>query len=201
MTACRVIVFVKAPRPGWVKTRLAADLDPEAAAAIHRVLVGRTVARLGRLPDVELRFAPDDAGAEIKPWLRPGWRLAGQGTGDLGERLERATSAALTEGSRGAVVIGTDCPALEPEDLDEATAGLEQHDVVLGPAEDGGYWLIGLRAPQPALFRGIPWSTAEVFERTCDRARDAGLSMRSLRRLRDVDTLHDWRAWLREGDA
>jgi len=194
----RVIVFLKAPRPGFVKTRIAAKLDAESAAAIYQALVGMTLSRLAGRTDVELRFAPDDAGAEIGAWRRPGWRIQGQGEGDFGERLERAVVDAFSDGLEKVVLLGTDCPELIGADVDEAWTALEAHDVVIGPALDGGYWLLGLKRPIPELFRNMPWSTDRVSEMTILRSREAGLRVLELRRLRDVDTLEDWRAWQRE---
>ncbi len=195
MSAGRVIVFLKAPRPGLVKTRLAAELDEAAAAAIDVVLIHRTLAALARCEDVELRFTPDDAQAEIEHWRRPVWILNSQGPGDLGQRLERAFAEAFAAGAARVLAVGTDCPGLTPEDIAGAFAALAGNEVVLGPAEDGGYWLIGLRQPAPELFQDIPWSTGEVFATTEARARAAGKSVAVLRRQLDVDTLEDWRRW------
>lgn len=193
----RVIVFVKAPRPGFAKSRLAESLDPEAAAAIYQVLLHRTVATLAFRTDVELRFTPADAEAEIASLSRPGWRLADQGPGDLGERMAKAVRGADADGALPVLLLGTDCPGLEPGDIDDAFAQLKEQDVVMGPAEDGGYWLLGLRGGYPDLFTNIPWSTPEVGAITLERARSAGLRVGRLRTLRDVDTLGDWREWLR----
>lgn len=196
-------MFLKAPRPGQVKTRLAADLDGEAAAGIYRMLVGLTLGRLEGFEDVELRYTPDDADAEaeveVAGWRRQaGWRLRPQGQGDLGDRLERALAEAFGEGAGRVVIVGTDCPWLEASDLEEAFEALGRSEVVIGPAEDGGYWLLGLDRARPELLRGIPWSTPGVYDMTLRRAREAGLRVAELRRLRDVDTLEDWRAWLRD---
>lgn len=198
MSAGRVIVFVKAPRPGFVKTRIAASLDDESASAIYQALVGLTLSRLSDAKDVELRFTPDDAAVEIEAWKRPGWRLRAQGDGDLGARIDRAVADAFNEGIEGVVVLGTDCPEFTLDDVAGAWNALREHEVVVGPAVDGGYWLIGMGCRQPELFTGIPWSTGQVFEVTMERARAAGLRVATLRSLRDVDTLEDWRAWLRE---
>jgi rSAM/selenodomain-associated transferase 1 len=198
LTNGRVIVFLKAPRPGFVKTRIAAQLDAEAAAAIYQVLVGITLSRLNGCQDVELRFAPDDAAAELGAWRRAGWNARPQGEGDLGERLCRAMTEAFTEGVAKVLILGADCPEFGAEDIQSAFDALQEHDVVLGPATDGGYWLVGLRRPLPDLFREIPWSTDQVFEMTRRRIVDAGLRVAELRRLRDIDTLEDWRTWLRE---
>jgi rSAM/selenodomain-associated transferase 1 len=192
-----LIVFLKAPRPGAVKTRLADDLDGPAAEAIYRVLLERTCAAAQAASAVEVRFSPEDAATEVQPWIRPGWHAAPQGAGDLGERLVRAFDEAFARGAAMVIVIGSDCPALEPADLESARAALRDHDVVVGPAEDGGYWLIGLRAHRPALFQSIPWSTNQVLDATLRHAQEGQLRVHQLRTLRDIDTLEDWRHWLR----
>ena len=199
MSSERVIVFLKAPRPGLVKTRIAAALDEEAAAGIYRVLLDRTLRALYQRREVELRFTPDGADAEIQPYLRPGWTMQGQGEGDLGERMSRAVDESFAAGMKRVVIVGTDCPTLLVEDFLDAFDALNDADVVLGPAEDGGSWLIGLRKPAPTLFHGIPWSSQQVLALTEARARTAGLSVGVLRRMADIDTLEDWRRWLREG--
>ena len=193
-----VIVFLKAPRPGLVKTRIAKALDAEAAVGIYRVLLDRSLVALRDHSDVELRFTPDGADEEIRPFLQPGWTLRGQGTGDLGERLIRATGEAFGAGARRVVVVGSDCPTMTGDDVVDAFDALNDADVVLGPAEDGGYWLIGLRSPAPVLFQGISWGTEHVLIQTETRAREAGLSVGVLRRQADIDTLEDWRRWQRE---
>jgi rSAM/selenodomain-associated transferase 1 len=195
----QLIVFLKAPRPGIVKTRLAAQLDAEAATAIHEVLVTRTLAavRRARLGAIEIRLTPDDATNEIARWMQPEWQIRPQGDGDLGARMTRALRDAFNEGRSPVVVIGTDCPALEPSDIRSALDALAQHDLVLGPATDGGYWLIGMRVWVPQVFERIPWSTPAVLATTRSRAETAGLRTVLLRQLADVDTLEDWRAWLR----
>lgn len=197
----RIIAFVKIPRPGTVKTRIAAVLDADAAAAIYRVLLQRTMAVLAEFENVELRYTPDDAAKEIQPWQRRGWTAASQGEGDLGQRMERAVIDARTAGEDATILIGSDCPGLEPADLNAAVQSLETTDAVIGPATDGGYWLLGLSARAAASaevwFRDIPWSTEHVRRCTLERARAAGFSCRELRELRDVDTLEDWREWQR----
>lgn len=203
MSARRLVVFLKAPRPGHVKTRLAASLDGDAAAAIYRVLVQRTLAAARRFArtqpatTVELRFTPADADPEIAAWRESNWISTDQGDGDLGQRLRRTFDHAFAQGASRVIVVGTDCPSLTDADLTEAFAALDFHEVVLGPALDGGYWLLGLRAPAPTLFEDMPWSTSTVFAETHRRAAAAGLHVKELRRLADIDTLEDWRTWLR----
>ncbi len=184
----RIIVFVKAPRPGFVKTRLAAAIGNEAACDAYRRLTETVLAHLAPLPHLELRFTPDGAETEIVPWLRKGWSTRPQGEGDLGERMHRA----FIEAKGPAIIIGSDCPQVELSDLRTAAKTLQAHDAVIGPATDGGYWLIGLNAPCPALFEGIEWSTAGVLQSTLTKAKDEGLSVQLLRELTDVD---DWESW------
>lgn len=199
MNEQRLTVFLRAPRPGAVKTRLAATLGAAEACAAYRHLVETLLQQLVELENVELCFAPDDAGSEIKPWSRTTWRLTAQGTGDLGSRLDRAFRRAFDEGAKRVVIIGSDCPEVSASDIQAAWTALLPHDVVLGPATDGGYWLIGLRAPQSGLFEDIPWSTNAVLRKTLERCRAAGLTTRLLRELTDVDTEADWRRFLTKG--
>jgi uncharacterized protein len=192
----KLIVFVKAPRPGAVKTRLAKAIGAPAAGAAYRQLVETLLNQLQGLGGVEVCFSPDDAASEVQHWLKEGWSSSPQGDGDLGRRLQSAFQRAFHAGARRVVIIGSDCPAVRVEDIGEACGGLQTHDVVLGPATDGGYWLIGLRQPQPNLFRGVHWSTEDVFAETIQRAHHADLRVHLLRELADVDTDREWRAFL-----
>jgi rSAM/selenodomain-associated transferase 1 len=187
----RIIIFVKAPRPGFVKTRLAAAIGNEAACGAYRQLAETVLAHLAPLPRLELRFTPDDAEDEITHWLSDGWTAHPQGEGDLGERMHRA----FTEAKGPAIIIGSDCPQVELSDLRTAAKTLQARDAVIGPATDGGYWLIALNAPCPALFENIKWSTSDVLPKTLEKANEAGLSVQLLRELTDVDTGEDWQRW------
>ncbi len=199
------MIFVKAPRLGTVKTRLAERVGAEAALGIYRELVATTLAQVAS-PDipsntVSLWFAPDDAGSEIQSWLRPGWTAHPQGDGDLGTRLARAVTAAFDQGARRLVVVGSDCPWQTADDIRTAWKELESSDVVLGPAEDGGYWLIGLRSTWVSLFHDISWSQPTVLRETLDRIQEGGLSFKLLRTLPDVDTEADWLRWRPDGPS
>src|SRR5262249_38381516 len=141
-----LIIFLKAPRVGTVKTRLASALGPEAACAAYRCLVTTLLDQLDGLKNVQLRFTPDEAQDEIRPWRRARWTLAPQGSGDLGTRLGTAFREAFAAGWQRVAIIGSDCPYVQRSDVNEAWTALENNDVVVGPAVDGGYWLIGLRA-------------------------------------------------------
>ncbi len=191
----KLIIFVKAPREGLVKTRLAASIGAPAAALAYRTLMKRLIDRLREIPAVELRYAPDDALSEIQPWLQSAWTARPQGDGDLGSRLDRAFAEAFAEHADKVVVIGSDCPTVTARDIRQAWTGLSKHDLVLGPATDGGYWLIGLRKHAPRLFESIPWSTDTVFRETLKRAKETRLSLHHLRERKDIDTAQDWLAF------
>lgn len=188
-----LVAMLKAPRLGWVKTRLARDLSPRAALEIYRRLVGH---QLQAIPDtwrVEIHFSPANATDEMRAWLGPKLTYFPQSGDDLGARLIAATAGAFARGAPAVVVIGGDCPGLDRATLQAAASGLHHADVVLGPADDGGYYLIGLRSPQPHLFTEIAWSTAGVFAATTARVRAAALSLATLPVKEDVDDLASWR--------
>lgn len=188
----RLIVFVKAPRPGTVKTRLAQSVGAESACQIYRELVGRVMREAGSLPAGELRFSPADGLVEIEEWMPAGWRARPQAEGDLGQRMAEAFATAFREGVTRAVLIGSDCPQITRDDVRAAASALADHDAVFGPADDGGYWLVALRHPVPELFENIRWSTESALDDTLAAARRLGLKMRLLRMLSDVDTEADW---------
>jgi uncharacterized protein len=191
-----LLVFVKHPQPGAAKTRLIPALGPENAAALYRILAEEEIANT-RPREGEYRrlffFAPEDAAGEIESWL-PGERMLPQLGSDLGARMAAAFAAAFAGGARRAVIVGTDVPWVTRQRVLEAFAALDGHDVVLGPAHDGGYYLMGLSRHRPALFDGIPWSTPAVLAATAERAGGLGLSVHHLEALRDIDTIEDLRA-------
>jgi rSAM/selenodomain-associated transferase 1 len=196
-----LIIFVKAPRPGTVKTRLAREIGEAAACAAYCRMVNDLRSNLARLEPVEIRFTPDDARKDVVQWLRPGWRLAPQGVGELGTRLQAAFAQAFASGSKRVVVIGSDCPTVTASDIELGWNELQAHDLVIGPAQDGGYWLIGLRSARPRLFQEINWSTSTVLVETLKRAEAAGLKVKLMRQRSDIDSPADWKEFLREAGA
>jgi len=188
-------IFVKEPRPGTVKSRLAAAIGREEAAAVYRVLAEEVVRRTapGRDEfDRVLAFDPPSAGGVIGDWLGvEAAFLLPQSTGDIGMRMDRAFADLFARGARRVALVGTDVPALAREDVRDALESLDHHDVAIGPATDGGYYLIALKGPHPELFEGIAWSGPEVLADTLDRASRRDLSVRVLRTLGDVDTVQD----------
>ncbi len=193
-TVCRVMVFARAPTPGEAKTRLIPALGKAGAAALHRRLVMHSLraAADARIGPVELWCAPDAGDPFFRECERRfGVSLRSQGEGDLGARMQGAFDAALARSSR-AILVGSDIPALSAQYLRDAQRVLVGgDDVVIGPAEDGGYVLVGLSRSDPELFRNIPWGGPEVLAET--RRRMAALSWRcrELPVLWDVDRPED----------
>ena len=178
---------------GTVKTRIASSLGPERAREIYCEIAESVFRQARRVPTVTLRFSPDDAHAEIRSWCdSPSWFFIGQGDGDMGARLVGAFDDMFRLGAERVVLVGTDSPEITTRDFSDAFAALHHADLVLGPAADGGYWLVGLRKPQPALFSGIRWSSSSVLENTLAVARSLSLSVQQLRVLHDIDTAEDW---------
>ena len=198
MRNARVLgVFVKAPVPGLVKTRLAAEIGPDRATALYRRLGRRIVqAVVGADHETVVWYAPPRDAPLVRAWLDGLGvsRLLPQSRRDLGNRLRAAFAKHFREGARRVVIIGSDCPGIDAGLVARAFAGLSGHDVVLGPAWDGGYYLIGMKQLHESLFQGIAWSSSAVTQETSARARAAGLSCHLLRTLRDVDTVADARA-------
>ena len=193
-----ILLFVKYPEPGKVKTRLAATVGAAMAADIYRRLVAAVLAGLPAEDELTVVFDPPEKRALVAEWL--GNLLAGrradfvaQATGDLGARLEQAMAEAFARGFGKVAVIGSDCIELTPALFSETWAALETHGAVLGPSTDGGYYLLALRQPCAALFHGIAWSTDAVRAQTLAQARVAGLRVHELAALPDIDTEADWR--------
>lgn len=191
MAAEELIVFTRFPEVGRVKTRLIGALGPQGACDLHRRLTEQAVGearRWGAKAGVPPRVCFDGGDAQrMRAWLGDGIALRAQGEGDLGARMDRAFEDAFRGGARTAVIMGTDCPELTAPVLGRAFAQLERADLVLGPARDGGYYLIGLTGRVPELFAGLPWGTERVRARTLEIADRLGLSTRQLEELADVD--------------
>lgn len=192
----RLLIFAKAPVPGRVKTRLAGRLGTRGAAELYKKLLRRTlaIARAARLCPVELWCAPDGRHGFFTACRREyGVRLRRQCGGDLGRRMNQALNRTLTV-HRFAVLIGGDCVSLGAAELHAAFSRLATgRDAVLGPARDGGYLLVGLRQPRPALFRGIAWGMPAVLAATRRRLRWSGVDWAELSPGWDVDTPADLR--------
>lgn len=195
-----VSLLLKAPVVGSVKTRLAATVGARRATEIYRQLVERQMRALPRGWPVFVHFDPPSAEAAMRAWLQPlrsesdgPIEFAPQPPGDLGVRIHAALLHAFATGAPAAIVIGGDCPALGPTLLVNAAATLSDHDAVLGPADDGGYYLLGLKAPCADLFASVAWSTPAVLDQTRARLRAARRRTAELPVLADVDDEAGWR--------
>lgn len=196
-----VVVFARFPEPGLAKTRLIPALGAAAAAGLQRAMTVQTLLTTERLRFVrdvstEVRFAGGDRTRMAELFGKQHVYLR-QREGDLGNKMHRALVEAFARGARRVVVIGTDCPALDCDLLGAAYEALETHDGVIGPARDGGYYLIGLRRPCQPLFERITWSSPHVMDQTLRRAAEAGLTVYRLPMLADVDEPHDLPEWER----
>jgi len=180
-------VIAKAPVPGRVKTRLCPPYTRAEAAALAEAALRDTLAAVRAVRGVRRVVVLDGAPGR---WLGPGIAVIPQRGGDLGERL----AAAFADLGGPALVVGMDTPQLEPGHLRRALAALARHDAVLGPALDGGYWGIGLVAPEPAVFAGVPMSRPDTCARQRARLRELGLSWEEREPLRDVDDAASARA-------
>ncbi len=195
-----LILMAKAPIPGKVKTRMCPPLSPRDAAGFYACLLADASAEAARLRDAirYLCYAPPGwkayfLGESFSPFL-----LRAQEGSDLGERMARAIDEAFACGARRAVIVGADCPALSAGRMRSAFRELSSGaDAVFGPAEDGGFYLAGLGAPDSRLFRGIEWSTASVLSDVLSRCRRSGMTYSLLPVESDVDTPDDLAALLR----
>jgi uncharacterized protein len=189
VSAVALVVIAKAPEPGRSKTRLCPPCTPEQAAALAEAALRDTLAAVAAAPARRRIVALDGAPGS---WLPPGFELMAQWGEGLGERLGHALQAA----GGPALVVGMDTPQVTPDMLAFAGQTLARPgtDAVLGPALDGGYWAIGLSRPDPAVFEGVPMSTADTCREQRRRLRELRLRTAGLPPLRDVDEIGDARA-------
>lgn len=193
----RLILFTRYPEPGRTKTRLIPALGAQGAAALQREMSESIVSHMVQFASQypvspEIRYADGNQQA-MEDWLANDIPCLAQGEGDLGDRLHRAFAQAFAQGAQAVVVIGADCPGLTPSFFAQAFCALDSHDLVLGPATDGGYYLIGLNQPAPALFSEIPWGSGEVLTATLEQAQTLALATHILEPLADVDRPEDLR--------
>lgn len=207
----RLIIFSRYPHPGSTKTRLIPALGAEGAANLHRKMAEHMVQQGRLLRDrfdlsLEIHFTGGNL-QQLQAWLGSDLHYQPQVTGSLGDRLKAALQPPVavtphfsdTEASpisdsqisHPVVIVGTDCPAISVELLERSFQALEQADLVIGPACDGGYYLIGLRQNYPELFEGITWSSDRVFQETIDIAQRQGLAWAELEPLPDIDRPED----------
>ena len=189
-----IMIMAKAPRAGAVKTRLCPPLSPADAADLYACFLRDKIAQVEAVTGATgvVAFTPEESRSEFEA-LAPGFRLIEQLGADLGERLRNSLDALLGDTYAGAVAIDSDTPTLPTAFLEQAVSLLSGPgpDVVVGPSDDGGYYLIGVRRPAPFLFERMPWSTAAVLPETLRRAEAKGLQVARLPVWFDVDTPAD----------
>jgi rSAM/selenodomain-associated transferase 1 len=187
MTQPRISIFARYPEPGMAKTRLIPALGAEGAARVYARLLEGTVAqaRTAGIP-FELRVTGGRE-QDFRDWLGEDLAVVDQGDGDLGARMARVPAPAL--------LIGSDCPGLTATLLRAAAGVLTESPVVIGPATDGGYYLIGFSQPMPFLFEDMEWSTPQVFTETLTRLAARGIGPAILPELSDIDLPEDLMAW------
>ena len=189
-----LIVFVKNPIPGAVKTRLQTRYAPDQVAALYTAFVRDVLARAESI-DIDQRviaFDPPDAESEVRALFGGGieaqWQYVPQVQDDLGARMREALVQQLDAGASAAVLIGTDIPSLPARHITRAFDLLRAKDVVLGPSTDGGYYLVGISKPMPEIFEDVEWSTSSVLAQTIDRVQRAGHTLGLVPPYFDVDT-------------
>lgn len=185
-----IVIFAKAPVPGKVKTRLCPPLTHRQAAELYRAFARDTIELARRVPDSRSIVTYEPLGGPPLDWLGEVPSFIQEGA-DLGARIEQAFTRAFSAGASKALVIGTDTPHLSPQTITRAFKSLESHDAVIGPASDGGYYLLGLTRLHAGLFKGIPWSTGQVFEKTVALMKESSLSVDQLETVTDIDNPKD----------
>jgi rSAM/selenodomain-associated transferase 1 len=183
-----ICLMLKVPRPGEVKTRLGKEIGFEQAERIYRKLVEKQVAQLSG-QEIEIHYTPSDEGGRMQEWLGPVHQYLPQSDGDLGERLKHAMRGAFRRGADAVLFLGGDCPDVTQDVILAACSLLTKCDVVIGPAQDGGYYLLGLKSDHPRVFEEINWSTDRVFTQTTSRLQELHLTSGTLPLCDDVDDL------------
>jgi rSAM/selenodomain-associated transferase 1 len=188
----RVLLFAKAPRAGLVKTRLARDVGEKRTLAVYRTVGQGVVAAVAAYP-LTVWYDPPDASQEMRAWLGE-HEFRAQVGDDLGARMAHAFREHFGRGDGPLIAIGADTPDVSAATIAQAIHILDRADVAIGPALDGGYYLLGLKAPHERLFDGVPWGTPDVLQVTERRCQDLDITVGQLGVLRDIDTAEDLRA-------
>lgn len=196
MTDRTVIIFLKVPEKGCVKTRLCGTFDKGFVLALYKAFVLDTIHTAEQVEKCHIFFTPGNGKAELVKWLGSDYSYSAQSGDDIGIRMVHAFEQVFEKGVKKAVLIGTDIPSLEPVDLEQAFGILNDRDAVIGPAKDGGYYLIGFSANTfcHELFSGIEWSTPAVLDQTLVKFDQAGISAGLIREHNDIDTPFDLEA-------
>lgn len=195
-----VLVFVKFPEAGRVKTRLARRITDARALELYRCFTAdilETLSPWGQA--VNICYHPPEAGERVRQWLGAGHAYQEQKGSDLGARMAGAFARTFSRGWAKAILVGTDSPDLPRDIIEEALNSLDQRGAVIGPAQDGGYYLIGFRASAyfPGIFENISWSSPDVFRKTLDIFERKAMEVHILPRWRDIDEYMDLEQFMR----
>lgn len=191
MSKAALIIFQKNAILGKVKTRLASTIGNNQALEIYKWMTSHTHQLASEIKVDKFLFFSDFI-PEHPDEILHGYHFEVQSGANLGERMCNAFAFLFAKGYSNVIIIGTDCPELQVSDLSKAFMALTQNDLVIGPAKDGGYYLLGMSRFFPELFKEIPWSTSKVLELTLDRADESNLDYEFLKILSDIDTFEDW---------
>ena len=197
-TKSALIIFAREPRDGKVKTRLARDLPVRAVTRLYKAFIRDVIHAALQVPCTERFIFYDAAGGASIPFLRKaamGFRLKKQAGKDLGERMLKAFEHCHKKGFNRVAIIGSDCVTLTAKDIEIAFRELRSHDCVLGPAKDGGYYLIAMCLPCRGIFQDVAWGTSLVLAQTLDNARALGKKVYLLHRRDDIDKIDDLRSF------
>ncbi|NET73210.1 MAG: glycosyltransferase [Sphaerospermopsis sp. SIO1G2] len=199
VTKKHIVIFTRYPEAGKTKTRMIPALGEEGAANLQKQMTEHTLSQIRKLQKtsvitLEVRFSGGNYKL-MQDWLGKDLVYKIQGSGDLGERMLRSLTGAFADNAQQVIIIGTDCPGLNCQIITTAFEKLNNCDLVLGPALDGGYYLVGLRQPVSELFSNISWGSDQVFTQTIKIAQKLNLTSSSLPSLADVDRPEDLKFW------
>jgi rSAM/selenodomain-associated transferase 1 len=200
-----LLIFTRYPEIGKTKTRLIPLLGAKGAADLHRTLTEQTVSMVKQQQQtaqikITIHFSGGNH-ALMQNWLGTDLEYCPQSHGDLGQKMQQAVLRSFSQGASRVIIIGTDCPDLTGDILETAFQSLENVDIAIGPAQDGGYYLLGLRYPIPELFDHIDWGTERVLTQTQTHIAQKHYKTYYLPVLRDIDRPEDWLIWIKTKDS
>jgi len=198
-----IVIMAKAPVPNEVKTRLTPPLRPEEASSLYHGFLLDKIEQIKSINGARrfVAYTPGAAEAFFRNIIPPGFSLFSQVGTDLGERLANVSGKLFAQGAEKVLILDSDTPNLPTDYIRDGISRLDEVDVVLGPCEDGGYYLIGMRKFVPEIFNGIPWSTSEVAESTIRKAQALDLTVSLLPEWYDVDTVMDLKRLISDLDS
>lgn len=194
MKSTALLLFLRVPEKGQVKTRLSKRLDKGFVLELYKAFVLDLLAAVSHVSPLFLFFWPPDKQKELTRWLGKTYRYQPQQGGDIGVKMGHAFETVFCKGFDKAILVGTDIPEIDRPLIDRAVERLNQNDAVLGPSPDGGYYLIGLKRKvfSPSFFNGIPWSGPDVLDQTLILLENRSIQYHLLEELNDIDTMADF---------